>query len=44
MCVSVVRSLFSNFNQAIFEPVHTSPKLWQICLQMASFGHLSDQS
>ena len=29
--------------QAIFEPRNTFPKLWQICFQMASFGHLSVQ-
>ena len=30
-----------NLDQAIFELRYTFPKLWQICFQMASFGHLS---
>ena len=33
----------SLMDQAIFEPRYTFPKLWQICFQMASFGHLSVQ-
>ena len=32
-----------DLDQAIFEPRYTFPKLWQICFQMASFGHLSVQ-
>ena len=32
-----------DLDQAIFEPRDTIPKLWQICFQMASFGHLSLQ-
>ena len=31
-----------DLDQVIFEPRHTIPKLWQICFQMASFGHLSN--
>ena len=27
--------------QGSFEPRYTLPKLWQICFEMASFGHLS---
>ena len=29
-----------DLDQAIFEPMYTLPKLWLICFQMASFGHL----
>ena len=29
-----------DLDQAIFEPRDTIPKLWHICFQMASFGHL----
>ena len=33
----------ADLDQAIFEPRYTFPKLWQICFQMVSFGHLSVQ-
>ena len=32
-----------DLDQAILEPRYTFPKRWQICFQMASFGHLSVQ-
>ena len=34
---------FSDLDQAIFEARYTIPKLWQICVRMASFGHFSIQ-
>ena len=33
----------SDLDQSIFMPRYTAPTLWQICFQMASFGHLSVQ-
>ena len=32
-----------DLDQAIFEPRYTLPKVWQICFQMVSFGHISVQ-
>ena len=32
-----------DLDHAIFKPGYTLPKLWQICVHMASFGHLSVQ-
>ena len=33
----------ANLDQPVFEPRYNFPKLWQICFQIASFGHLSVQ-